>query len=428
MVILSNQAYMIRVLVIISVTLWINAVEANGAIKVDQLLLVGDSLGDVNNLYDTTSYVSGVSDEEPVFFPEHYRRVRSWTCGMVGKFLKPLPGEPYHNKRFSNGEIASDHVTKLVGLDTANNDQFVNMAFGGSMVRSLSGSFYDWVYSWCDWHECSFRDVFNNMKTGKSWLVPSMLEMATYYVNNIESTHLDENKCILAFVGNGGSDFINRARSAEVVLSEQIKVVKKLINEAKLKHICWGTVPNPARSLCFSGETQDVIELKKTINRRVTEYNRLVRDEFSKLAKKRDDVTFVFLDGEAIFGFLIDNAEAFGFTQMGQAYTNITFGDCVHCSGQINLRGMHKNSVQYRGSNPDEFFYFDPIHPTAKVHRLISVLIGFSLLNKNYKIDTGYLSDLLNNSMVSGNEKLFVEFFEAQKILDEKSILEFFQR
>ncbi len=124
-----------------------NAPKTNVPVRVGKLIAVGDSLGDTNNIYDVTSYVGGFSGEEPKFFPEYYKRLRTWTCGNIGLFLKPIPRYPYYEKRFSNGEITSDHVAKLLDLAPSNEEQFLNMAFGGSMLRSVRGSVYDWYLS-----------------------------------------------------------------------------------------------------------------------------------------------------------------------------------------------------------------------------------------------------------------------------------------
>ncbi len=74
--------------------------------------------------------------------------------------------------------------------------------------------------------------------------------------------------------------------------------------------------------------------------------------------------------------------------------------------------GSRFSYINSRSHPPDTFFYFDPIHPTAIVHRLISILIGMSLHNQGYVIDVAYLNILMHASKADGHQELFKKYFE----------------
>ncbi len=174
-----------------------------------------------------------------------------------------------------------------------------------------------------------------------------MSEMVDHCISRkLYKSSCDE-QCVLAFVGNGGSDFINRPKSVEPILREQEKIIRRLVEEAELKHICWGTVPDPAQSLCFSDEN------KAKISKLVSEYNARIREIFPILKDECEGVNFVFIDGESIFSFLIKNAAMFGITRMDRAYSNITFGDCERSEGQVSIKKMMPATVVLEKEDPD---------------------------------------------------------------------------
>ncbi|MGY0215869.1 SGNH/GDSL hydrolase family protein [Endozoicomonadaceae bacterium StTr2] len=391
---------------------------------IDQVILFGDSLSDTKNTYEVTSYLSGASDIPPELFSNYYYYFRLLTFHRLKDFLQPIPPAPCQFGRFSNGDIVTDHILRCLNLDYDIKQEFLNYAYSGSMLRPVVSQFSKWFHSWFiptryEAGDCNLLDISHNVKTGKTWMFPSMSKMVDYYIHAIENQKVPTPANRLVVIGNGGSDFINRPESAKAVYTEQRKIILRLIRTARVEHICWGTVPNPADTLCFSGKRRNDISLM------VRDYNQRIREEFHRLKNTIKDVRFIFLDGERILEFLIQNAHAFGFTEVNQALSNLTFGDCDYCEGRVNVRKASLEDIVLKG-NPEEHFYFDLIHPTARVHCFISLILSFTLIIEGYEVNCEYVQQMIVTLNIGNMEELFLDYFASSNAESKETIRQLF--
>ncbi|MGY0218003.1 SGNH/GDSL hydrolase family protein [Endozoicomonadaceae bacterium StTr2] len=386
------------------------ASAVHSRIKINRLVLIGDSLADTGNTYRLTSFLSGESEKKPRHFSYYYENLRFYLLNTLGYFMKPLPPSPiYYEGRFSNGKISCDHTAILLGLDPNLEGHFLNLAYGGSIVMPLGGAAKKWGRETCRCEAGFFTSIanlsglFSNVCTGKWWMLPTMVDMSQHCLSALDNDSDIEN--ILVVLGNGGSDYINYIWCPKEVVSYQVDLIEKLI-KAGVKHIGWGTIPDARKAPCLKGHKS-----ASAIGKRAEKHNKLVRDELQRLSEKYQyyDVRFTFVDGEYYLNLLLENHEEFGIRVVDEPYTNINFADCSWCSGDVKIQSATKQNVRYKNGHADEYFYFDPMHPTEKAHRLVSVFFGFALLANGYDVNEPYLIDLIRGLNIASLVELFIK-------------------
>ncbi|WP_461535774.1 SGNH/GDSL hydrolase family protein [Spongorhabdus nitratireducens] len=376
--------------------------------KINRLILIGDSLADTGNTYRLTNYLSGQSEEKPKHFSRYYENLRYYLLNMIGYFMKPLPPQPfYYEGRFSNGKISCDHTVRLLGLDPDLEEHFLNLAYGGSMVMPLGGAAKVWGREACRCKAGFFTSVANlsglflDVCTGKWWMLPTMVDMSQCcldaLVGDLDIEHT------LVVVGNGGSDYVNHIWCPKEVVSYQVDLIEKLIG-AGVKHIGWGTIPDARRAPCLRGHKSASV-----IGEHARKHNEMVKKKLGKLRDENQDVTFTFVDGEYYLNLLLNNHDKFGITEIDRPYTNINFADCSWCTGDVKIQHATEENVHYKSGRADEYFYFDPMHPTEKVHRLVSVFFGFALLANGYDVNEPYLIKLIRDLNIASLAELFIK-------------------
>ena len=233
--------------------------------------------------------------------------------GNITNVTSFIPLAPYASGRFSNGPVYTDVLANGLGLSSLNSlDGGSNYAYGGAKIVPGAGG------------------------------PPSLQEQASEYLLTVGGAADDE---ALYVVFGGGNDLLNSSTMAEAELAANalVTIVDDLIT-AGAEHIL---VPN----LPDLGMTPDRLG-DAGITARSIHYNNTLSAGIATLT----GATIFELDVFTILSDIAANPAAFGITNT----TEVCF------EGALGVGGAGAVC-----SNPDEYLFWDGIHPTAAAHQLM---------------------------------------------------------
>lgn len=217
------------------------------------------------------------------------------------------PNPPYFQGRYSNGQVWVEYFANYLALGES---KISNFACGGATTGSDS----------------------NN-------LVPGLLRQ----VQSFHHTHQLTNPDALYVLWAGANDYLQGATSATIPV-ENVTSAIALLTGAGAKKILVASLPdlgqlpatrNRANSASLSALTQA--------------HNQGLRRSLKLLSQKYSDIQIATLDAHALYRDAIAHPAAFGFTNVINA--------CL--SGMSAI------------SNPNQFLFWDDIHPTTAAHRIL---------------------------------------------------------
>ena len=253
----------VGVLLAVWVLLWLSApVSATPApalapapVKLNGLVIFGDSLSDNGNTWRLSHYYQGLPDPykqnyQTNMFSDLFRGLLPTLVGAFGPSVVSFPifpTPPYDGGYFSNGPVTIDYLADYLGLDKAIPEQYTNLAFGASWTSSFADTLY---HSWTQRRPPGLRLMFQ----GKV-MPPNFSHVAEVYISH--HPRLDPNTMYAIYFS--GNDYINGFSDPLVVVSRQFNTIRQMI-EAGARHIFWGLVPDYSMAPCFQqGARRDVV-------------------------------------------------------------------------------------------------------------------------------------------------------------------------
>ena len=379
-------------------------------VRIDEFIQFSDSLGDTGNTHKLTKYLLDPNENTP---PNHFPYWEYYTKYTIGHLLQgaglmnPLPGYPYAGGRFSDGKLSCEYIVDLLSPTQGIEKGFLNLAYGGSMVMPFTGTVTTWGQELCSRDNnigCTRKiccGVVKNLFTGKWWMLPTMLDMANYYLSLInKGIRTVHQNTVVAFL-NGGNDYINHMWSPEKVVGYQVKKIEECI-AAGVMHVALGAVPNPQRSPCLKDNPSAT-----RICKYVDDHNRIAREEFSVLQSKhgKNGIKLTFIDVDEYIDVVLDNHDLFGVPCIDCPYTNINFTGCTFHPGDIKIQHVTSHDMVKIKGNKEKYFFIDPMHPTERVHQIVTLFVAFALIEAGYFIDEKKLFKMAANLHLTSEDK-----------------------
>lgn len=219
------------------------------------------------------------------------------------------PNPPYYRGRYSNGPVWVEHLASRLALSNA---QITNAACGGSTTGggSING-------------------------------IPGLLAQ----VETFTKTHPHTSPKTLYVLWAGANDYLNGVANPSIPVENVSKTIAALV-DIGAKNILVANLPNlgnlPAtRKSVYSN----------ALSALTTAHNAGLDRSLATLKQRLGSgVQLLELDAYALYGEAIANPAQFGFTNVTAA--------CVDNLAQC--------------SQPDQFLFWDGIHPTAAAHRILA--------------------------------------------------------
>lgn len=285
-----------------------------------------------------------------------------------------LPTAPYWEGRFSNGKVWTDYVSDSSQL------KLINVAFGGSWVEAYEGDlkYTDFIIYNTD----KLHAFLKKIVTGKI-LPPSLqLEIALYFNDQFRG---EKNATYLVWAG--GNDYIHKPNNVNGVISSlRTSIIRLMAHGAR--NIVLLTLPDLGIMPRFYGKPQQ--SLMSSLS---SDHNKKLAALVRSLQQQYPEIKIRLVDVEPMFNNLLKNHEALGFTEihkpcgegllhdndkyaMLDPKRNATFSTSFGGNSLLGALAMSSNNNARYGQNicenPDEYLFWDDIHPTTRVHALIA--------------------------------------------------------
>jgi phospholipase/lecithinase/hemolysin len=224
------------------------------------------------------------------------------------------PNPTYFQGRYSNGRVWIEYLAESLHLSPK---QTHNFAYGGATTGNVGNNY-----------------------------VPSVLNQ----VQSFTQTHQHTNPDALYVLWAGANDYLQGVSNANVPVKNVTTAINSLTDVGAKKILVanlpdLGQLPatrNSANSVNLSALTQT--------------HNQGLRRSLKVLSQQHSDLEIVQLDANALYRDAIANPAAFNFTNV--------ISPCLSGVGDASRR--HRTC-----SNPDQFLFWDGIHPTTAAHRII---------------------------------------------------------
>ncbi|MEA5603117.1 SGNH/GDSL hydrolase family protein [Nostoc sp. UHCC 0252] len=224
------------------------------------------------------------------------------------------PNPTYFQGRYSNGRVWIEYLAESLHLSSK---QTNNFAYGGSTTGSVGNSY-----------------------------VPSLLNQ----VQSFTQTHQPTNPDALYVLWAGANDYLQGVSSATVPIKNLTTAINSL-TDAGAKKILVGNLPDLGQLPATKNSSNSV-----NLSALTQAHNQGLRRSLKILSQQHSDIEIVQLDASALYRNAITNPADFNFTNV--------ISSC--------LAGVGDASRRHRAcSNPDQFLFWDGIHPTAAAHRII---------------------------------------------------------
>ena len=320
-------------------------------IRLKRVVVFGDSLADTGNTWQLTRYLNGVGDK-PWFYDELFST--GWRWLPMGRIVGITPPQGYYHGRFSNGPLAGELLMDMLGMDASDPDAMQNLAFGGSWTVSSRRFLSSWASMTWD-SSVSTPEWISHLVGGHAkWLLPSATEIVDWYLRRNPVLD-DETMYILE---SGANDYQNLYWDVDTLVEEQASIMRRLI-EAGARHISWGTLPNLTFTPCFKG-SKNIERVEGLLH----QHNQKIIDAKNALVLEYPEVKITFIDGYTAMQLFFDNADSFGFAVKDKGCTNINIPGCP-LEGGVSIQ---KGDGMTVCSNPDEYFFWDSMHPTTRAY------------------------------------------------------------
>lgn len=217
------------------------------------------------------------------------------------------PNPTYFQGRYSNGRVWIEYLAESLHLSSK---QTHNFAYGGATTGNVGNSY-----------------------------VPSLLNQ----VQTFTQTHQHTNSDALYVLWAGANDYLQGVSSATIPVKNVTTAISSL-TDVGAKKILVANLPDLGQLPATRNSTNSV-----NLSALTQAHNQGLRRSLKVLSQQHSDLEIVQLDANALYRDAIANPAAFNFTNVSSP--------CLSGSSTCG--------------KPDQFLFWDGIHPTAAAHRII---------------------------------------------------------
>lgn len=317
------------------------------AMTVDKIVIFGDSLSDNGNLYTVSSAAHKVISLVPIV---------------------PM-NPPYFNGRFSNGIVWNEIVSQAMNMELA------NYAYGGAWAESVWNS---------------------------GVVVP--FDLATQVNFHVVHAARDFNKGKHLYVlWAGANDYVEGRKDPDYATTNTVETIKKQIDWL----IYYGAKQFLVFSLPDLSKIPEVVwrgpDAAMAIGHLSQTHNEKLAAMVTEEQKLHPDLKFIFVDIAKPFTDIIEHPEKYNLkTSTDICYKGnydlmlkMTNTREIEAAKEVKMDLIHNTSLrtayltakmaemgELPCQNPDDYLFWDHIHPTRIGHQIIATMV-LSVLNAN---------------------------------------------
>ena len=305
------------------------------------IYVFGDSLVDIGNLFNTTTFA-----QEP-----------AESLGIDIPVIPPSP--PYFEGRFSNGQLWIDNLAQELEIDLTPSSELSFASPDGAIyspITLIDGNIVVSPFFNGNTVDRSVNFAYGSATTGASGtgelgeLIPGVQQQVDFFITDHLQTNQTADEEALYIFWAGSNDYFVPDADPELVVSNIETEIESLYGLGAREFLVLnlpdlGAAP-AANNPELAVSPEELSELSST-------HNLLLESGIEELEDSLTGIDITLLEIDALFADALANPEEFGLTNVTEPFLDpITF-------------------IPTAGANPDEYLFFDNIHPTAAVHAII---------------------------------------------------------
>ena len=310
-----------------------------------KMYVFGDSLSDPGNLFQTTTFV------------QPFQR-------LFGLNIPVMPKSPlYFEGRFSNGPVWVENLAKNLGLSLTPSTELsvlnpflpipfpVTVDFNGLKVSP----FFNGATT-----TQGVNFAFGSAKTGQNGsgefgdFIPGVLQQVEWFANDHKQAQRSADPNGLYVIWAGANDYLGDPNPQPAnTVNNLSRSIESLFNLGA-RNFLVPNLPDLGRTP-LAGTLPPVAAA--SLSNLTDQHNLLLNNTLNALSGSLNGINLIPLDVNSLFDRTILTPQEFGLKNVSQAF----------------LDPLNPPSI---GSNPNDYLFWDPIHPTASVH---GILANFAL-------------------------------------------------
>lgn len=311
-----------------------------------KIYVFGDSLSDPGNIYNATSFVQ-------------------WFDGLFGLEIPVLPpSPPYFEGRYSNGPIWIDYLAEDLGITVTPSTELSIfnplLPFDSPVTITSNGLEVSPYFNGATTDEQSVNFAFGGAQTGFvgsndefGELIPGLLRQAEWFVEDHQLVDTSADPNALYIVWAGANDYWSEENPNPEQSVENIETAITSLYETGARTFLVPNLPDLGETpFTFNGGPEESERLTSL----TLEHNAELDETLDELIDELTGINIIEFNVYSISNDAILNPEQYGFT-------NVT---------EPSLDPVTLVPV----GNPDEYLFWDDIHPTGVTHQYLA---GFAL-------------------------------------------------
>jgi phospholipase/lecithinase/hemolysin len=308
-----------------------------------KLYVFGDSLSDPGNIYNATIFVQ-------------------WFDGLLGLEIPVLPpSPPYFEGRYSNGSIWIDYLAEELGLTVTPSTELSifrpSLPFDSPVTFTQNGLEVSPYFNGAT-TEQSVNFAFGSAQTGFvgaddefGELIPGLLQQVEWFVEDHQLVEVAADPNALYIVWAGANDYWSEENPNPSQSVENIETAITSLYETGARTFLVPNLPDLGQTpFAFNGGAEESVRLTSL----ALEHNAELDETLDELSDELTGINLIELDVYSLFNDAILNPEQYG-------VTNVT---------EPSLDPVTLVPV----GNPDEYIFWDAVHPTSVAHQYVAEL------------------------------------------------------
>lgn len=295
------------------------------------IYVFGDSLSDTGNLFNLTSFAQE-------------------SQALLGVDLPVIPpSPPYFEGRFSNGPLWVEKLAEELDIDLTPATELSVVSPGSeisSPVTLIDGNTTNQSVNFA--YALAQTGANGSTEIGK--LVPGMERQVEFFVTD----HLQADKAAdseaLYILWGGSNDYFSPNADPEETIDNIEAEIESLYDVGGRNFL---VVNLPDLGIIPEANNPELPASPEVLTALVNTHNSLLDSTVDELEDTLTGANLTILDINSLFGEVTENPEEFGFTNVTEPFLD-----------PITL-------TPTAGADPDEYLFFDTIHPTEAGHNLV---------------------------------------------------------
>jgi phospholipase/lecithinase/hemolysin len=330
------------------------------------------------------------------FFDNEFAPYLATLVGRI-RLVPILPGKPYWNSRFSNGKVWNEYLASMWSMQTNDEEEYINRAFGGSWAATYANQLTVWNL---------IRHPIESIKiliVGK--LVPPSLGL-TVQAYLLEHQKLDNQT--VYFIASGANDYLNILRFEDnynpLVMSAYIDNVLDNLSTSVLNLTKAGAGRFVILGVPHLGDTPRYVNTtdRDVLNTAVDKHNQRLEERVAAWKTTYPAVDFLFVDTQQYLAKALNAPADYGFNNVTDACIDVEFPMYGALAGSpfannyvlehaqlMNLKDPQFSAGQHNYhmcSTPTTYLFWDEVHPSTSAHSHLALEICTAMQEHGYDV------------------------------------------